>query len=157
MAEIAEGLGVSRATLYRFFPNRDALIREVALDSLRVIEEAVTQLPPTVLSCRQAFQQLIEALVPYGERYYFIMNEPRAMRDPTVKAAVERQYDAMYELVDAAKAAGEIDATLPTRWVGAMFDSVIWAAWWSVAEGNVAQKDVASLAMRSFWSGMRTP
>lgn len=155
MAEIAEGLGVSRATLYRMFPNRDALIRELALDALHLTDVAAASVPQNVSSYREAFARLIEALVPYGDRYHFLMNEPRAMRDPEVKAGVERQYTQMYAFIDEAKAAGELDPEQPTRWVASVFDSIIWSAWWSVSEGNIAPKDVAELAMRSFWGGVR--
>ncbi len=153
MAELAEGLGVSRATLYRFFPNRDALISALALDSLRLTEEAAKSLPLST-SYRAAFHDLVCALVPIGDRYYFLMNEPRALRDPKVKAGIDEQYEQMYAFIDEAKAAGELRADLPTRWIATIFDSIIWAAWWSVAEGNVAAKDVADLATTSFWQGV---
>ena len=41
MAVIAESAGVGRATLYRHFPSRDDLIKELSLQAIRLTDEAV--------------------------------------------------------------------------------------------------------------------
>ncbi len=150
MAELAEGLGISRATLYRYFPKREQLVHALALEAVRLIDEASNQLKLLQNSYLEAFGELIELLVPIGDRYHFFVTEPRCIRHEDVKKEVERQYQQLFEMIDQAKAHGEINPQLPTAWVAACFDSAVWSAWWTVTQGSVAPNDAQRLAVESF-------
>ncbi len=156
MAEIAAALSMSRATLYRYFPSRDALVRELALDAIRVTDEAAARVDKSVETYREAFESLLAESLPYGDRYHFLMSEPRVMQDPEVRAAVERQNQELVAMIDEAKQWGELDSAVPTAWIAAAFDALMWAAWSSVYDGTVAAADAPRLAMQTFWQGICT-
>ncbi len=153
MAEIAEKAGVGRATLYRHFPTREDLIRALVLESLRQIDEATQQIPIDRLSAAQVLAEILESIVPLGDRFRFLSNEPAVLNDPEINAAYGRQLDELSELVEAMKAEGSLDRAVPTAWVVAAIDALVYAAWNAVDDGAVARRDAAKLAFRTIMQG----
>ncbi len=153
MAEIAEKAGVGRATLYRHFPTREDLIRALVLESLRQIDEATQQIPVDRLSAEQVLAEILVSIVPLGDRFRFLSNEPAVLNDPEINAAYGRQLDELSELVEAMKAEGSLDRAVPTAWVVAAIDALVYAAWNAVDDGAVARRDAAALAFRTIMQG----
>lgn len=154
MAEIADAASVSRATLYRHFPSREELIREVALLAIEDSDRATAHIGVGVQTYRRAFELLFEAMIPLGARYHFLSGESAVMRDPLIAREVERQTREIREMVDGAKAAGELREGLPSAFVASFVDALIYAAWSSVARGDVSPADAADLAMATLWDGV---
>src|SRR3712207_4065219 len=83
MNELAGACGVSRATLFRRYPSREALIdalREVAHEDLRA---AVDGADLTAGSPPDALARLIDALLEVGSAYSFLLQNGG---DPTHRA-----------------------------------------------------------------------
>ena len=155
MADIAAKAGVGRATLYRFFPTRDDLVRALALGSLRQIDEATQAIPYESITAEQALAEIVEVIVPLGNRFRFLSTEPAALTDPEIKAIFDRQRNELAELVEAMKAEGSLDRAIPTAWAVAAIEALIYAAWESVDDGSVARRDAAALAFRTMVKGVR--
>ncbi len=153
MAEIAEQARVGRATLYRYFASRDALIRALALESMAEIDRVTAPIGEQSTSARHALQLIFDAIVPIGERYHFLMSQPY-----DEASEVEREYDRqaaeLGELIEMAKDEGSIAREVPTAWVAALFDALIYTAWFTVHEGSIASRDAAALAFRSLLDGL---
>lgn len=154
MATLAEATGVSRATLYRYFPNREELVRALVFQSIEDMDAAAEGIFEGLPSYQDAFRVLIGAIVPLGAAYHFLTREANAFDDPEVKAALHKQETELAEMIEEAKEAGELDRELPTRWIAHHLDAVVWIAWSEVAAGHVARNDAAGLAFRTFWGGV---
>ena len=81
MAEVAEAAGVSRATLYRYFPHRDALLDALAAQALaesaaRLADAGLERAP-----VEEAIERIIRAIVAVGDRYAVLVQE-RVKFDP---------------------------------------------------------------------------
>ncbi|MEM9913103.1 MAG: TetR/AcrR family transcriptional regulator [Pseudomonadota bacterium] len=155
VAEIAAKAGVGRATLYRFFPTRNDMVRTLALDSLRQIDEATQAVSYESLTAEQALAQIVKIIVPLGDRFRFLANEPAVLNDPEFKAGSERQSLELAELVEAMKAEGSMDQAVSTAWAVATIEALIYAAWTSVDDGSVARRDAAALAFRTMIKGLQ--
>ncbi len=154
MADIAKEAGVGRATLYRHFPTREDLIRALVLESLHQIDEATQQIPVDRLSAAQVLAEIVEAIVPLGDRFRFLSSEPIVLNDPEIKAAYDRQLDELGDLIEAMKAEGSLDRAVPTAWVVAAIDALVYAAWHAVDDGAVARRDAAALTFRTIMQGL---
>ncbi len=75
MADIAAAAGVSRATLYRYYPHREALLHALAAQALA---DAATRLADAGLErapVEEAIERIVRALVTVGDRYAVIVSE----------------------------------------------------------------------------------
>src|SRR5437763_4765429 len=69
VAAIAKAAGVDRRTVYRRFPNRDALLCGVYQAKMQAAEEVVTQSRLTEAPIPVAMHRLIEGIVETDRRY----------------------------------------------------------------------------------------
>ena len=75
MSEIAQFAGVGRATLYRHFESREALIRKLAIVCAEETDIALE--PYAHLTGRAAIEAVIDVLVPMADRFRFLIAPTR--------------------------------------------------------------------------------
>lgn len=153
LSEVSDRAGVGRATLHRHFPGRDELIRALALIAIDEMDDAAERACEGVASHSEAFQRMLEALIPLGDRHSFLALEP-IEDDPDIADAFARQQRETSEMVDEAKAEGVFDPNVPTRWITEAFDHLLYAAWESVKSGETTHKQAANLAWRTLTNGL---
>jgi AcrR family transcriptional regulator len=75
MADVAAAAGVSRATLYRYYPDREALLVALAgqalTDAASRLEDAGLERAPV----DEAIERIVRALVAVGDRYAVLIRE----------------------------------------------------------------------------------
>lgn len=155
MQEIAKSSGISRATLHRHFGTREELLRELALESIREIDEVSHEAIRGAPDTTTAFRKMVEAIVPLGDRYHFLAWEGMTARDPEVAKALDRQLAELRMMIDAVKQEGGFARDVPTAWIVAATDALIYSAWSSVRDGYVARRDVPDLLLRTLFAGLR--
>jgi AcrR family transcriptional regulator len=75
MADVAAAAGVSRATLYRYYPDREALLEALASHALA---DAATRLADAGLErapVEEAIERIVRAVIAVGDRYAVIVRE----------------------------------------------------------------------------------
>src|SRR5215211_6535435 len=114
MADVAAAAGMARATVYRYFPNREALF--AALGRVAV-EEAGDRLQAGRLeevAVTEAFERAVRALVAVGD--YFVVVSRESARPES--AEFERRVAApLRGLIERAQALGEVRDDLPASWL----------------------------------------
>jgi AcrR family transcriptional regulator len=114
MADVATAAGMARATVYRYFPNREALFE--ALGRLAV-EEAGERLDAGRLqdvSVQEGFQRAVRALVAVGD-YLVVVSRERPRPDP---AEFEKRIASpLRALIERAQSLGEVREDLPASWL----------------------------------------
>ena len=114
MADVAAAAGMARATVYRYFPNREALFE--ALGRLAV-EEAGERLQAGRLeevAVPDAFERAVRALVGVGDSFVVVSRES-ARPDP---AQFERLVASpLRGLIERAQSLGEVRSDLPASWL----------------------------------------
>lgn len=153
-ADIASAAGIGRATLHRYYASRAALIQALAHESIAAIDEACAAIDYMGQSPTLSLRQTLEAIAPLGSRYAFLAYQGEAFEDPELVDALARQVSEMRELVEAVKAEGGFGPDVPTAWIVAAMDALIYAAWLEVRAGSLAPRDVAELVFRTLTSGL---
>jgi AcrR family transcriptional regulator len=114
MADVAAAAGMARATVYRYFPNREALFE--ALGRLAV-EDAGERLKAGRLeevAVTEAFERAVRALVAVGDSFV-VVSRHNARPDP---AQYEQRVAApLRGLIERAQSLGEIRDDLPASWL----------------------------------------
>jgi AcrR family transcriptional regulator len=154
MAEIAERAELGRATLYRHFPSREALIdgvRQIADDAAGVIIERHTA-PGADGTPVQRLQAIVQELLEVGDRYRFLLAHPAAAatrRD----LGPARYGTAMTTLVRRAQEAGELDAGADARWVLLAFGGLVETGARAMARGELTLRDATRFVIRGLLTG----
>ena len=151
-SEVALHAGVGRATLHRHFRNRDELLTVLAEICIAETNEAVAATIVQGASARRQLQGMFEAVIPLGDRYSFLYRT--GISDEHTTAEYRRQLDRVAALVGRLKSEGAVAADVPTAWVVAQIDQLIWSAWNEVASGRIAAADAANLATRTLLHGL---
>ncbi len=152
MSEIALTAGVGRATLHRQFRSRDDLIRAIKDQCIRETDEASAAADHPNAPALERLLAMFAAIIPLGDRYHFLTFESAS--DNEIKDRYQRELDWVAALVEVLKNDGELAADVPTSWVVAQIDQLVWTAWCEVAAGRVALADAPALAVRTLTKGL---
>lgn len=152
--EVAEAAGVGRASLYRHFPTREALLRELGLEAIKATDDATSKVVYQSTSALDAMRLSIEAIVPLGDRFYFLTRIPE-LDDELVNKEVARQEAELSALIEAAKDEGSIDPGIPTSWAAGAFNSLLYAAWVAVKQDGLSNEQASELMFRTLVSGLK--
>ena len=154
MQELAKAIGIGRATLYRHFENRDALLQAIAINAL---EETTAAVNAALDRSQPAMAQLhtaITAMIPFADKFSFLTTHSSSLSDTRSEQLYAAQLNFVSDLINQAKQQGDIAADVPTAWVVASIDMLIYAAWQTVEQGDVARNEAANLVMRTLTSGL---
>lgn len=75
MADVAEAAGVARATLYRYFPSRDALLEALIAHSVESAGEELQMARLDQVPVEEGFARAVRALVLVGDNFVVLMRE----------------------------------------------------------------------------------
>lgn len=156
MNDIAEAAGVGRATLYRYFPSRDELIRSLTLESYQQVNAALEPVLARNLRGGDLLLEILEVIIPMGDRYHFLLSERSFVDDPEIQALEVQSAHDWSKLFEHFKDEGLIAPEVPIAWAVATLESLIYTAWISVHEGYIARRDAAQLVYRTFLTGLGT-
>ncbi len=152
LSEIASRAGAGRASLHRHFPSRADLIAAASAQCMDEIDAATSAALADAQTAQQRLSRMLEAVVPLGDRYHFLVSE--AVDDESVRKRYAEELDWLGHLVDELKADGVIAADVPRSWAVANIDAQVWLAWSEVAAGSLAPAHAADLALRTLLKGL---
>ncbi|MCG8425939.1 MAG: TetR/AcrR family transcriptional regulator [Chromatiales bacterium] len=151
--EVAENAGVGRATLYRHFPTREALLKELTLDAIHAMDQARAHIMEESSSATDALRLTIEAIIPLGDRFYFLTRFPE-LEDEEIAEHTQRQNAELETIIRSAQEEGDIDDKLPAVWVASVFNSLVYAAWKQIEEEAIPESDASALVLRTLLHGL---
>ena len=81
MNDVAEAAGVARATVYRYFPNREALLDELAQVAVGDVDERLDAARIDEVAPEEGIARAVRALVDVGDSFVLLARE-RRQSDP---------------------------------------------------------------------------
>ncbi|MFC8454720.1 TetR/AcrR family transcriptional regulator [Kitasatospora sp. NPDC057223] len=151
--EIARAAGISRATLHRIFPGREALIREVGALSLRKVAAALDTAAIEDGDPQAALRRLIDAVVPDAALCAFLAGENQLYDHPEINDLWEIQDARIRALFLRGQQEGVFRIELSAGWLAeALFDLVAGIGW-AVQDGRLAPRDSAFSLAELFLGG----
>lgn len=155
MADIAAAAGVGRATLYRYFPTREVLLRALAQAAVDKISDRLVEADLDTVPVAEGIARLTRAFLTTGSKYIAFM---RSAAKPLDRADVERQIGGPLRAVFRRGAAdGTLRGDLPGEALLALYIGLLEAAIpLSTADGLGVERASAAVTTL-FLDGARTP
>lgn len=159
MAEIADASGVVRATLYRHFPNRDALLMAIFRHALEQTHEVLTAAEPDRGPAPEALVRVLDALTVVGDRYRVISTATDMVEliDAEALARAEEVFAPVVALIERGQADKSLRADLPARWVVAAAVALVNEGARAVVRGDLEVADVAGTVRRTLLEPLVAP
>lgn len=161
MAELAEAVGISRATLHRHFSSRDELMVALghralaewaqAQEAAGVAEGAASTDPEEI---RRVLDALLGRLIEVADAYGFGLTDHAMAVHPDLLRRSDELEEREVALFAAAQRAGLLRADLPPRWISNAVFGLLVAVRESLRRGEVARRDVHHLLTTTFFQGV---
>ncbi|GAA5066534.1 AcrR family transcriptional regulator [Thermocatellispora tengchongensis] len=164
MAEIADGIGVSRATLHRHFSSREALFADMGRRALDVwarahrvagVEEAIADGSAERLEA--ALRRYVSELITQSEEFGFALTDSLIAVLPELQAYSRELEDRDEALAAAAQRAGVLRPDVPPRWVGNAVYGLLISVRDSLRNGDIAARDAERLLLETVLHGLAAP
>jgi AcrR family transcriptional regulator len=152
MADVAAAAGISRATLYRYFPDRDALLRALASHALTAAAARLADAGLERAPVEEAIERIVRALTAVGDRYAVVVRE-QVESDP---AEIERLVTApMRAVFNRGVEGGTFRQDIPAEVLVELFGGALAAALRLTERGLLGIEEASSAAASVFLDGAR--
>jgi TetR/AcrR family transcriptional repressor of mexCD-oprJ operon len=126
MQEIATASGIGRATVYRWFANRDQLIEAIHAQVLAEAGELMSRRLAEDGGALETLVRLSGDIVDLGDRYRFLAAfRDKRPEDRSTEAELTRRLE---RFIAAGQRAGELRADLTAEWIASAYGGLIVAA-----------------------------
>lgn len=154
MEEIASAAGVGRATLYRYFPSREELLRAMALASVQELARRISEAELETVAFDEAIARLARGIIATGSRYVAVS------ADSARYAEIYPEFDTdviapISALFDRAQADGLLRGELPPDLAMQLFSGLVKAAVDATSGGRQGSEEAAAAVTRLFLDGAR--
>ena len=150
VAEVAAAAGVGRATVYRHFPTREALIEALRLHASDEARQRFAAARVDEGDPVEALERLVSAMLALGDRYRVIFPQHR---QPTPRRS-EVLLKPLTRVIARAQAEGAIDAEVPPAWVIAALRALLRGAVEEVEARRLARDAAAARVVQTLVRGV---
>jgi TetR/AcrR family transcriptional regulator, cholesterol catabolism regulator len=161
--ELAEALGVQKASLYYHMGSKEDLLYEICMESLANIHEAVSQAVSEVRDPMRRVQAMIHAhvlsMLEDREKHATMLTELKALSPSRRSEVVARrdQYETLVRgILSDAQDAEVLTSEIPAKQLElGLLNLLNWTIFWYQADGDLSPDEVARLLERLYVMGAR--
>jgi AcrR family transcriptional regulator len=150
LADVAAAAGVSRATLYRYYPNREALLQALAAHALTELASRLNDAGLERATVKEAIERLARALVAVGDRYSVLVSEQCLADEADAERLVVAPMRAVFER---GIASGHLRQDLPADVLRTLFSGTIMAAFKLTQRHQLGAEEASAAAAAVFLDG----
>jgi len=152
MADVAEAAGVSRATLYRYYPHREALLSALASHALADAAARLADAGLERATVEEAIERIVRAVAAVGDRYAVLVQEHVKFD----QAEAERLLGApMRAVFERGIESGLVRQDLSIDVLLELFGGALMAAVKLTQRGNLGLEEASAAAASMFLDGAR--
>lgn len=152
MAEIAAAAGIGRATLYRYYPTREALVTGLVLDALDQLADAIQDAELDTVDLREGVARLGRAFLGTATRYAAILHFG-VDKDDKPAGLEEKLTRPVRELLRRGVQAGELRDDVPLELHFELLTGLFEKALGLVLAGRLPVERASALICSMFFDG----
>lgn len=156
MGQLAGLVGLSRATLCRYFPSREAMMMEIFQEGVNSAEQAIERAHMGEGEAQEAIQRLIQELLPIVELYMYVERqlqleeEYSTVRTEAVRQTLILQFQQWQET-------GALRRDLSAIWLCESLFALLGKATRLIRVGRLARHDAPNNVFTLLWGGIVHP
>jgi AcrR family transcriptional regulator len=156
LQEIADALGISRATLHRRFSSRDELLAAIGDWAITQLEGISDSVESRDLHGRAALEAILEEGIQLAPKIGFLISEHSLECNVEFMIRVDTAQQRWHRLIEEGQRNGEIRIDLPARWIGDAIEGLMLAAFHGIRRGLTAPNDALRLVRITLLDGVLT-
>lgn len=153
LAQIAAGAGVGRATLYRHFPSREALLEALREELLARASTVVASARPSEGPPLEALRRVISRLLPLGLAFRGLVADGIDL-DPAFRDARDEVLRPAYELLERAVVDGAFRSGITPSWAASVLSGLLVGAVRESAASGLSSEEAADLVHSTLLHGL---
>jgi TetR/AcrR family transcriptional regulator, mexCD-oprJ operon repressor len=150
MTDVAAAAGVARATVYRYFPSRQALLEELAELAVKSAGERLTAARIDAISVPEGVTRAVRALVDVGDLFIVLARERLRPEEERFESDVAMP---LRQLVERGQAGGVIRDDIPSAWLTDSLLGIVVSLLSS--SGSQGREDIVAAITSLFLEGAR--
>lgn len=150
MAELAEKAGIGRATLYRYFPNRQILLEYIRDYALQELSEVITDTISSAMEIKEALASISRATLAQSEIGLLLMREKVIIDQTTLETTLFAPLD---NIIEKAVAQGLLTSNIPVRTLTYYFAGLIRTSTVLIIQGNISVEQATRYILQLFFAG----
>lgn len=154
LADIAAAAHIGKATLHRYFPSREVLLVELAHRALALTAEVILNSRLEADSVAVSLRRLVEALLPLGDKLYFLLNEHIWDVEPSLAEAEQVVQLPVMRLLQRGQAEGSLRPDLSLNWLMYFLNYTLYGAWQAIHDGVLAKREAPQIVVESILRGI---
>lgn len=155
MAEIAEWAGIGIATLHRYVESREQLMLHLGFRAIEVVRETMKEIPLDEENCENYIPELISALIPLGDKIYFLAHDASVNYNPEIEGADQKLREPVLHVIDVLQQKGHFRPEVDKGWIMNVLYSLLFLTWQQVKNGNIAKNTAAALVIDTLYHGFK--
>jgi AcrR family transcriptional regulator len=156
LQEIADAIGISRATLHRRFSSRDELLMEVGDWAITQLEGISDSVESRNLHGRAALEAILEEAIQLAPKIGFLISEYSLECNAELMGRVDTAQQRWHRLIEEGQRNGEIRVDLPARWIADAIEGLMLAVFHGIRRGLTAPNDALRLVRITLLDGVLT-
>jgi len=155
LSDIAAAADVGRSTVHRYYPDRTALIRALAIYVHALSTAAIERAEPDCGPAHDALRRVVECQLDLGPIVLFVYNEPTVTADRELMAHLDTGDEAIVDVL--ARVATEEAAAAPPGWARRVFWALLEAGCEAAKQDGTPRQQIVDAIMTSLTRGTINP
>jgi AcrR family transcriptional regulator len=157
LQEIADAIGISRATLHRRFASRDELLMAIGEWAIGQLEGISDSVESSGVRGRAAIEALLEQAIQLAPKIGFLISEHSLECNDEFMGRVDKAQERWHRMIEDGQRLGEIRVDLPARWIADAIEGLMIAVFHGIRRGFTAPNDALRLVRITLLDGVVTP
>lgn len=155
LAEVATRAGLGRATLYRHFDSRGALLGAIREEALARARAAMNSVDLSDCDTREGIRRTVRTLLPLGVRFRILLADG-SDADADFVAARTEALAPLWSVLTRGVASGELARPANTAWLGMVLAALLMTAVRATSAGVIDAAEAADQVADAFLDGFGT-